>query len=1254
MRHWVRSVLVAGVLMYVCGGGVLFADPPLVTFTPDILTRIRAKRAANDSDWVAILGSSSVSSSSDCAYKTRTTAGTPDGMPNVYAPREPSPGAPAGSITNEYYGSGYVNPFHSLSACYFASAVADPTNAAKYKAQALKIVRAVAAPIAWVTAASPPATWRKLSTQSTPSSDTTRPVYYVSGDGPGGQARVYQNGHTLSVGTAVTLSGVEGCTSANITGKVGAVINVSQWDLVDSGGSPVICNAPGTNYGAEISAYAGSYAIRNYAFVLAYGYSWFYSDLTTDERTRIQLLITEAIEEFAGLYFQTQTSYPYRPRNNFTDPFYAILGIAGTILQNDGVRGSEVRDYFLWWHRNVGQPFYSKWGRNNAGAIESWPYQQWSPGLLLLTWLESEEENLTTDATYPWVWPIEQMKFWVYNTQPTRRNGSDRGFNHFPGSNNTATTQESPWIPTKMWAVREFAERTGHSFSAKFNQYMLDMGAANPVVFSAYRETDEYFRFLYHNSSQSVADWTTEPLSDPEMSNPAGGYGRVVGRSSWTQDAVAFDFFAGPFISDAANGKEEVDQGLLVVQRGGTFLLPYGTGESVRKSNLQTYNQFAGSTSNSTLRQYYSLFYLKRTSTGVVQTPKISSTNLQPGLEDLAPWRPGYSAVQTFPARIDRYEDGGAYVYARAVNQHKHYTYDYPHLPYDGWTREFVYVRPKVFVVYDRTKKLESGAFTYTQFLGWTLTKTPVVAAYGSGLHRTTVSDGDVVKGAITTVLPAGLPTPELVNVVNQSTVYHLRQSPATEQPYNNWLTVIDAGDSVASLEEVARFTTSSNVDVIRLGDNTVVGFTSNQDSAAPTYPLSYTMTGATADIVTHRIGGLSASTTYKVSVSGSDVVINTSGGGIDVASTAAGVLVFTSGPGGANPPVVIDTSSIPTISVGAIPSTCFSASGGDGGPYTWSKTAGNFPGGLSLSGGCIVGTATTAESQTFTMQACDSTPDCGTKELSMTVEADEPRITTTILPGGVVGQVYATTISVEGGQQPYTFSVVSGTLCSDLTLGPATGELSGSLGAPDNCTFTIEVEDDLLQTVTQQYTIAIIGSGHSIAASTQTGSASVVVTFRAVGLPSNAPCSVDLVREGQIANSANSSGSTSVRTVYFNGLTPQTRYTARVSCQWIAPDVSVEFTTKEYGGSVTGGTVVVYRLPPPPLILTGRGVERVTVDYNLPGEAGSSVTETDCLTGCDVSLPLTTGLVYEIGHTWKDANGVAIQASRRKLFVAQ
>ena len=67
--------------------------------------------------------------------------------------------------------------------------------------------------------------------------------------------------------------------------------------------------------------------------------------------------------------------------------------------------------------------------------------------------------------------------------------------------------------------------------------------------------------------------------------------------------------------------------------------------------------------------------------------------------------------------------------------------------------------------------------------------------------------------------------------------------------------------------------------------------------------------------------------------------------------------------------------------------------------------------------------------------------------------------VTTTTLPAGTEGQPYSAALMASGGNPPYTWTVISGSLPGGLKLHKSTGAITGKPSAGGS-TFTVEVTD--------------------------------------------------------------------------------------------------------------------------------------------------------------------------------------------------
>lgn len=219
---------------------------------------------------------------------------------------------------------------------------------------------------------------------------------------------------------------------------------------------------------------------------------------------------------------------------------------------------------------------------------------------------------------------------------------------------------------------------------------------------------------------------------------------------------------------------------------------------------------------------------------------------------------------------------------------------------------------------------------------------------------------------------------------------------------------------------------------------------------------------------------------------------------------------VITIDPAPSRPNLAITTSSLPGGTVGVSYSQSLSATGGTP-PYTWSVTGGTLPSGLALSpGGTISGTPRSAGNFSFVIRATDSRSATVNKSFSLTIApapappkpeptnpppptnppAPEPTqppppsnpppaplaITTSALPGGAVGVPYGHTLAAQGGVQPYSWSIASGSLPPGLALSPSTGAITGTPVSPGTYSFTVRLTDGTTVTA-KPYTIQVAAS---------------------------------------------------------------------------------------------------------------------------------------------------------------------------------
>jgi hypothetical protein len=198
---------------------------------------------------------------------------------------------------------------------------------------------------------------------------------------------------------------------------------------------------------------------------------------------------------------------------------------------------------------------------------------------------------------------------------------------------------------------------------------------------------------------------------------------------------------------------------------------------------------------------------------------------------------------------------------------------------------------------------------------------------------------------------------------------------------------------------------------------------------------------------------GVSSAYTYDNADNRTQVVVNV-GGGVTL---------------------TLSPTTLPNGTVGTSYSTQISASGGTS-PYTYSKTSGTLPTGLTLSSaGLLSGTPTAAGPYTFTVTATDSASQTGSRSYNPTINSSGGTLTLSpaTLPNGTVGTSYSAQISASGGTSPYTYSKTSGTLPTGLTLSSG-GLLSGTPTTAGTYTFTVTATDSASHTGSLSYSPTI------------------------------------------------------------------------------------------------------------------------------------------------------------------------------------
>ena len=242
---------------------------------------------------------------------------------------------------------------------------------------------------------------------------------------------------------------------------------------------------------------------------------------------------------------------------------------------------------------------------------------------------------------------------------------------------------------------------------------------------------------------------------------------------------------------------------------------------------------------------------------------------------------------------------------------------------------------------------------------------------------------------------------------------------------------------------------------------------------------------------------------------------------------------------------VTVAPASLPAATVGAVYSQTITASGATS-PYTFAKTAGSLPAGLSLAtNGALTGTPTAGGTFSFTVTATDSStgagPYTGSMAYTLTVNAATITVAPATLPAATVGAAYSQTITASGGTSTYTFAVTSGSLPAGLSLA-TNGALTGTATAGGSFTFTVTATDSSTgtgpYTGSRTYTLTVNAATITVAPATlpaATVGASYSQTITASGGTStysfavtsgSLPAGLSLATNGALTGTATAGGS--------------------------------------------------------------------------------------------------------------------------------
>jgi uncharacterized protein (TIGR03437 family) len=257
---------------------------------------------------------------------------------------------------------------------------------------------------------------------------------------------------------------------------------------------------------------------------------------------------------------------------------------------------------------------------------------------------------------------------------------------------------------------------------------------------------------------------------------------------------------------------------------------------------------------------------------------------------------------------------------------------------------------------------------------------------------------------------------------------------------------------------------------------------------------------------------------------------------------------------------IAITTLAIPNGQLGQFFTTQFAASGGQQ-PYTWTLLSGSLPSGVSLqTNGILSGLPTTGGGFQVTIRVMDAAGLFTVRTFEFVIGSTVLNFLSTSLPQGYINQPYNAQLQVGGGAAPYTFTIVSGTLPSGLSmtqLGQITGtptatsftaltfRVTDGTSATAQVTLNLAIGQNTLQISTANLPNAAIGQSYN-AALVATGGAPPYTWTVSSGL---LPAGLQLSAAGVLAGTATTAGiaSFTVRVTDASGATATQNYNISV-----------------------------------------------------------------------------------------------------------
>ncbi len=497
------------------------------------------------------------------------------------------------------------------------------------------------------------------------------------------------------------------------------------------------------------------YGIRFYGVGMAIGYDWFNEKMTAAEKKQVYTSLNYWIEQYEKSGFGRN-----HPQGNYYAGYYAAKALTALATLDENPSAENMWQTWLSdQHNNFVAPYYEKWLKG-GGWSEGWNYGPLAT--INMSWpiiaaKTAKGLDLVHDAGHPFSFPLAQASYLMYFAWPNQLSLDDRG-EMKPGDNPSAAS-------AKLYTFEAgLLELFNDPRASAFHQFASEVRTKSATLAPAWEDV------VFWNSnalSTSYTSWPTAYFS--QNSN------QVSVRSDWTNNAVLGTFIAGPYTNNPDSGEEFFDQGSLAIVKGNTPFLVNTAGAITRNTIAGTsdknlwQNIYDTNFGGSKPRNIYNIFYPGNGGQNA-NSPSLTPSGLSPKTSLIA-----FTDTSLFSAfRGENLEDMYTVRDAQLVTK---------------WSREVVYIRPDVFIIFDHTKvpNAQSG-----EYMAFHFSAAPKEESLSSGTRRFTFTKNNNYLGSVTTLYPAENQI-KTTNVFDSNKVFRLEVRPTQPQSEEFWLTALDA-----------------------------------------------------------------------------------------------------------------------------------------------------------------------------------------------------------------------------------------------------------------------------------------------------------------------------------------------------------------------------------------------------------------------------------------------------------------------------